>query len=136
MYSIRRANLKKCLYSYQDYMNTLKNEKSTLSAISAEVNNSSTNNEDAGLSVEKFAVVKKTLNEKRASIDTCNKEAANYVRMVKVQTYYLILSCIKFHFIWCLCQILSPCLFLFYFHVTSLSFFNDILFLCEIFISN
>ena len=73
-------------------MNTLKNEKSTLSAISTEVNNSSTNNEDAGLSVEKFAVVKKTLNEKRASIDTCNKEAANYVRMVKVQTYYLILS--------------------------------------------
>ena len=109
-------------------MNTLKNEKSTLSAISAEVNNSN-NNEDAGLSVEKFAVVKKTINEKRASIDTCNKEAANYVRMVKVQTYYILSYLVlnSFHLV-----LMSNIESLFViFSCDQFEFFNDILFLCE-----
>lgn len=85
----RRANLKKCLYSYQEYMNSLKSEKDSLNAISNEVNSKLRTSDNGGIVdlADKFSSVKKTLADKKTAIDVCNKEAATFVRTVKVRSF-------------------------------------------------
>lgn len=113
LYTQRRANLKKCLYSYQEYMNTLKNEKESLNAMSNEMAPVVSSNGD-GQSTEKFAFVKKSLNEKRSVIETCNKDAATFVRTAKVFSSLSLLFPVFLHFL-----VLENRIF-YLFHVTSL----------------
>lgn len=94
-------------------MNSLKNEKDSLNTISSEVNSKLSAARGAELAeggadlADKFASVKKNLADKKSTIEECNRQAATFVRTVKVRVVYFFVFLeilIFFRSIFCLQQ--------------------------------
>lgn len=74
-------------------MNSLKNEKDSLNTISSEVNSklsSARGAEQADGGADQFATVKKNLVDKKSTIEECNRQAATFVRTVKVRVQIIL----------------------------------------------